>query len=93
MARFLSPTVPANFWERRIIAIENFMLHTPLRGPAALEEFNRLQAEQARRLAPPLVPPDPYGRKLEEFFARIDDEVTKMRGTPRYWKYHQVRKG
>jgi len=41
MSRTRANTVPANYSERRIISLENFMLSTNLRGKAALAAFNR----------------------------------------------------
>lgn len=93
MARTLSPTVPANYAERRIIELENFMLSTHLRGPSALAAFNALQDEKNRRPPAPLVTVDPLALKLKAFLRRIDDEITMMRGYPDYWKHHDVKKG
>lgn len=93
MARSLSPTVPSNFSERRIIALENYMLSTHLRGAAALDAFNILQMEIGRRPATPLVPHDPLGLRLASYYRMIDTEIAMMRGNKDYWKWHEVRKG
>lgn len=93
MARVQSRVIPANYSERRIIALENFMLSTHLRGKAALDAFNALQAEQNRRPVAPLIAPDPLGLKLQAYLKPINDEIRAMRGTEDYWKWHEVRKG
>lgn len=93
MRRMQAPTVPANYSERRIIALENFMLHTHLRGEAALAAFNYEQAELAAKSIAPLIEPDPKGLKLKAFFGRINSEIAHMRGSPDYWKWHNVRRG
>lgn len=93
MAQAQSRVIPANYAERRIIALENFMLSTHLRGPAALEAFNLLQAEQNKRPTAPLIAPDPLGLKLAAYLRPINEEIRIMRGNPDYWKYHDVRKG
>jgi hypothetical protein len=93
MVRQLSPTVPANYSERRIIALENFMQGTHLRGKEALDEFNRQEIEQHKRPAAPLIAPDPGGYRLKQFYARIDETIEKMRGNADYWKYRTPRRG
>jgi len=93
MAKSISPTVPANYSERRIIALENFMQGTHLRNKEALDEFNRLDREQNIRPAAPLVAHDPLGLKLHRFFHDIDSHIEKMRGNKDYWKYRTPRRG
>lgn len=93
MARTQSRVIPANYSERRIIALENFMLSTHLRNQPAMDAFNALQAEQNKRPTAPLIAPDPLGLKLQAYLKPIDDEIRVMRGTADYWKYHEVRKG
>ena len=91
--RSMAPVVPANYSERRIIALETFMLTTHLRGPAALAAFEAQQRELSRRDPEPLVRPDPGGKRLRAFIGRINHEITVMRGHPDYWHWHSVRKG
>lgn len=93
MARSMSPTVPSNYSERRIISLENFMLSTTLRGKAALAAFNQLQVEQNLRPTAPLIAPDPLGLKLQAYYRRINEEIRMMRGDANYWQHHEVRKG
>jgi len=93
LRRNMSPVVPANYSERRILSLENFMLQTPLRGKAALAAFNLQQAEQDRKGPPPLVVPDPNGVRLLRFYDNINREIAAMRGSPDYWKWHEPRRG
>jgi len=88
-----APTVPANYSERRILSLENFMLHSTLRGKAALVAFNAQQTEQERSGPPPLIVPDLGGVRLQRFYANIDKEIKAMRGSPDYWKWHEPRRG
>jgi hypothetical protein len=91
--RSTAPVIPANYSERRIIALENFILSTNLRGAAALAAFNEKQSEQERKGPPPLVASDPEGLKLQRFYSNIDKEIEAMRGSPDYWKWHEPRRG
>jgi hypothetical protein len=73
------PVIPANGHERRIIALENFMLSTPLRGVLALAAFNEHQRIEDAKPPKPLVPPDPGGRMLRKFLADLLADIHAMR--------------
>ena len=79
MSRTRANTVPANYSERRIIALENFMLSTNLRGKAALAAFNRAQRDADTLPVKPLVPADPEGLKLAAFMARLTNDIQDCR--------------
>jgi len=85
----MAATVPANYSERRIIDLENFMQGTHLRGRIALEEFNRVERERSRRPPAPMVKPDPGGLGLKAFLRSSDEEIAKLRGRPDFWKHHE----
>jgi len=79
MSRTRVATVPANYSERRIIALENFMLSTPLRGKAALSAFNEEQRQLDSQPAKPLIPHDPKGLRLVAFMSRLTNDIRDMR--------------
>ena len=79
MSRTRANTVPANYSERRIISLENFMLSTNLRGKAALAAFNRAERDANAVPAKPLVPADPQGLKLAAFMARLTNDIRDCR--------------
>lgn len=79
MSRTRIPTVPANYGERRIIALENFMLSTHLRGKAALAAFNDEQRRLDAMPLKPLIPLDPKGLKLAAYMSQLTHDIRDMR--------------
>jgi hypothetical protein len=70
LRRFNAPSVAANHSERRIIALENFMLGTNLRGKEALAEFERQEAAKASSTG---VPPIHQAPSWEAFVHSLEN--------------------
>jgi hypothetical protein len=68
--RFQAPTVAANHSERRIIALENFMLGTHLRGKEALIAFD---VQEKAKSSSTGVPPVHKAPSWEDFIRNLEN--------------------